>query len=138
MRRYNNILKFKKYYFIKNTIKERNKYAKYIQETYRNFRFFISFKKLMKEINEKYCIIYPCKGNKIELIIYLEQEQKKYVFNYNKILKSFILFINPKKLYAGKYKCQFIIDGIVICDKNYPYAQYKNELYNTKTQNCNK
>jgi hypothetical protein len=130
MRSYNNILKFKKYYFIKNTIKERNKYAKYIQETYRNFRFFISFKKLMKEINEKYCIIYPCKGNKIELIIYLEQEQKKYVFNYNKILKSFILFINPKKLYAGKYKCQFIIDGIVICDKNYPYAQYKNELYN--------
>ena len=121
MRSYNNILKFKKYYFIKNTIKERNKYAKYIQETYRNFRFFISFKKLMKEINEKYCIIYPCKGNKIELIIYLEQEQKKYVFNYNKILKSFILFINPKKLYAGKYKCQFIIDGIVICDKNYPY-----------------
>ena len=130
MRSYNNILKLKKYYFIKNAIKERNKNAKYIQETYRNFRFFFSFKKLMKEINDKYCIIYPCKGNKIELIIYLEKEQKKYVFNYNKILKSFILFINPKQLYAGKYKCQFIIDGIVICDKNYPYTQYKNELYN--------
>ena len=84
----------------------------------------------MKDINEKYCIIYPSKGKKIELIIYLEQEQKKFNFSYNKLLKCFILLINPKKLYAGKYKCQFIVDGIVICDKNYPYTQYKNELYN--------
>ena len=90
---------------------------------------------------EKYCIIYPNKGKKVELLIYLDDEEKektenneisprKYIFNFNKLIKCFILFINPKKLYAGKYKCQFIIDDIVICDKNYPYVQYKNELYN--------
>ena len=146
MRSYNNILKMKKIYLIKNKMEERNKYAKYIQETFRNYRFFISFKKFMKEINEKYCIIYPCKGKKVEIIIYLEDENnnlisKRYTFNYNKLLNCFVLFINPNKLYAGKYKCQFIIDDIVICDKNYPYIQYKNELYNIiefKTNNRNK
>ena len=146
MRSYNNILKMKKIYLIKNKMEERNKYAKYIQETFRNYRFFISFKKFMKEINEKYCIIYPCKGKKVELIIYLEDEKnkllsKRFTFNYNKLLNCFVLFINPNKLYAGKYKCQFIIDDIVICDKNYPYIQYKNELYNIiefKTNNRNK
>ena len=146
MRSYNNILKMKKIYLIKNKMEERNKYAKYIQETFRNYRFFISFKKFMKEINEKYCIIYPCKGKKVEIIIYLEDENnnlisKRYTFNYNKLLNCFVLFINYNKLYAGKYKCQFIIDDIVICDKNYPYIQYKNELYNIiefKTNNRNK
>ena len=137
MRSYNNILKMKKLFLIKNKMEERNKYAKYIQETFRNYKFYNSFKKLMKEINEKYFIIYPCKGNKVELIIYLEDGtsnndliSKRYTFNYNKLLNCFVLFINPSKLYAGKYKCQFIIDDIVICDKNYPYIQYKNELYN--------
>ena len=132
MRAYNNIIKLKKFYFIKNKTNERNQSAKYIQEIYRNYKFYTAFQKLMKDINEKYCIIYPSKGKKIELIIYLEQEQeqKKFNFSYNKLLKCFILLINPKKLYAGKYKCQFIVDGIVICDKNYPYTQYKNELYN--------
>ena len=134
MRSYNNILKTKKLLFIKNKLVERNKYAKYIQETFRNFKFYNSFKKFMKELNEKYSIIYPSKGNKVELIIYLEENNnlipKKYIFNYNKILKCFVLFINPNKLFSGKYKCQFIIDDIVICDRNYPYAQYNNELYN--------
>ncbi len=134
MRSYNNTIRFKKLYFIKNKIEERRKYAQYIQETYRNYKFYSSFKKLLKEINEKYFIIYPCKGKKVELIIYLEESkkliQKKYIFNYNKLLQCFILFFNPNKLNAGKYKCQFIIDDIVICDRNYPYTQFKNELYN--------
>ena len=141
MRSYNNILKTKKYIFLKNKIEERRKNAKYIQETFRNYKFYHSFKKLMKEINEKYYIIYPSKGKKVELLLYLDDDEKtkadnneisprKYIFNFNKLIKCFILFINPKKLYAGKYKCQFIIDDIVICDKNYPYVQYKNELYN--------
>ena len=142
MRSYNNILKTKKLIFIKNKIEERNKYAKYIQETFRNYKFYNSFKKLMKEINEKYFIIYPCKGNKVEIIIYLEENSnlipRKYTFYYNKLLKCFTLFINPEKLYAGKYKCQFVIDDIVICDKNYPYIQYKNELYNIITFNTNR
>jgi hypothetical protein len=134
MQSYNNKLKMKKLFFIKNKIEERNKYARYIQETYRNYKFYSSFKKLLKEMNEKYFIIYPCKGKKVELIIYLEENkklvQKKYTFIYNKLLQCFILFINPNKLDAGKYKCQFIIDDIVICDKNYPYTQFRNELYN--------
>ena len=140
MRSYNNILKTKKYIFLKSKIEERSKNVKYIQETFRNYKFYYSFKKLMKEINEKYCIIYPTKGKKVELLLYLDDDEKtktnneinprKYIFNFNKLLKCFILFISPAKLYAGKYKCQFIIDDIVICDKNYPYVHYKNELYN--------
>ena len=142
MRSYSNILKTKKLIFIKNKIEERNNYAKYIQETFRNYKFYNSFKKLMKEMNEKYFIIYPCKGNKVEIIIYLEENNnlipRKYTFYYNKLLKCFTLFINPEKLYAGKYKCQFVIDDIVICDKNYPYIQYKNELYNIIVFNINR
>ena len=75
MRSYNNTIRFKKLYFIKNKIEERRKYAQYIQETYRNYKFYSSFKKLLKEINEKYFIIYPCKGKKVELIIYLEENK---------------------------------------------------------------
>jgi hypothetical protein len=142
MRSYNNILKTKKLIFIKNKIEERNKYAKYIQETFRNYKFYNSFKKLMKEMNEKYFIIYPFKGNKVEIIIYLEENNnlipRKYTFYYNKLLKCFTLFINPEKLYAGKYKCQFVIDDIVICERNYPYIQYKNELYNIISFNINR
>jgi hypothetical protein len=74
MKSYKNVLKMKKIYFIKNKIEERNKNAKYIQEKFRNYRFYNSFKKFKKEINEKYCIIYPCKGEKVELIIYLEDQ----------------------------------------------------------------
>ena len=137
MRSYLNILKIKKLFFIKYKIEERNKYAKYIQETFRNYIFYNSFKKFMKDINEKYFIIYPSKGNKVELLIYTDNENsnnnlisKRYTFDYNKLLNCFVLFINPDDLYAGQYKCQFIIDDIIICDKNYPYIQYKNELYN--------
>ena len=134
MRSYNNELRTKKLFFLKSKIEERNKYAKYIQETYRNYKFYNLFKKFMKEIHEKYSIIYPCKGNKVELIIYLEGNNilipKKYTFYFFKPLKCFVLFINYNKMNEGKYKCQFIIDDIAICDKNYPYTKYKNELYN--------
>lgn len=142
MRSYNNALKLKKFFFIKNKIEERNQYAKYIQETFRNHQFYISFQKLLKEINEKYYIMYLSKGSKIELIIYFEEDDnlvsKRFTFNYNPLLNCFILLINKNKLFAGKYKCQFIIDDIVICDKNYPYIQYKNELYNIIEFNSNR
>jgi hypothetical protein len=142
MQSYVNVIKMKKLLFINYHLEQRKQKAIFIQETFRNYKFYNSFKKLMKEMNEKYFIIYPCKGNKVEIIIYLEENNnlipRKYTFYYNKLLKCFTLFINPEKLYAGKYKCQFVIDDIVICDKNYPYIQYKNELYNIIAFNINR
>ena len=88
-------------------------------------------------------MIYPKKAEKVELIIYLDNNSqnesilntkvptKKYLFSFNKLLNAFILFISPEKLSAGKYKCQFIVNDAIICDKKYPYIQLNNgTLYN--------
>ena len=143
MRLYNQVIKSKKLLFIKHNMKERNKCAKYIQETFKNYRFYSAFKKLQKDIKQKYFLIYPKKAEKVELIIYLDNNSqnesilntkvptKKYLFSFNKLLNAFILFISPEKLSAGKYKCQFIVNDAVICDKKYPYVQLNNgTLYN--------
>ena len=143
MRSYTQVIKYKKLLFITHNMQERNKCAKYIQETFKNYKFYSAFKKLKKDINEKYFLIYPKKAEKVELVIYLDNNSqnegipnskvatKKYLFSYNKLLKAFILFINPEKIFAGKYKCQFIVNDAIICDKKYPYIQLNNgTLYN--------
>ena len=42
----------------------------------------------------------------------------------------FILLINPNKIFSGKYKCQFVVNDIIICDNRYPTLKTKNQIYN--------
>ena len=136
MKLYTNVIKIKKLVFIKYHLEERKKKATYIQETFRNYKFYKAFKKLKKEIDNSYFLDYPYKAKKVEIIIYLDdetnskKENRKYSFVYNKLLKSYILLINPTKIFSGKYKCQFVVNDIIICDNRYPYIQRNNGFFN--------
>ena len=135
MKIYLNIIKIKKLLFINYHLKQRKIKAIYIQETYRNYKFYKSFKKLKKEIDKNYFLYYPHKAKKVEIIIYFDDEEnnnknKKYSFTFNKLLQYFILLINPSKIFSGKYKCQYVINDIIKFDNRYPTVQYKNCFFN--------
>ena len=136
MQSYVNVIKLKKIFFINYHLEQRKQKAIYIQETFRNYKFYKSFKKLKKEIEQNYFLDYPYNAQKVEIIICFDddtntkKENKKYTFVYNKLLKNFILLISPNKIFSGKYKCQFIVDDIIIFDKRYPTIQHNNGFYN--------
>lgn len=133
MKIYTNVIKIKKILFINYHIQQRKQKATYIQETYRNYKFYKAFKKLKKEINNSYFLSYPYKAKKVEIIIYFDDEKKenkKFSFVYNKLLKYYILLINPNNIFSGKYNCQFVVNDIIICDHRYPYIQHNNGFFN--------
>jgi len=136
MQSYVNAIKMKKLLFINYHLEQRKKKAIFIQETFKNYKFYKSFKKLKKEIDANYYLDYPYPAQKVEIILCFDdeinkkKESKKYSFVYNKLLQNFILLINPIKIFSGKYKCQFVVNDIIILDKRYPTVQYNNEFYN--------
>ena len=136
MKIYVNIIKIKKIIFINHYLKQRNQKAIKIQETFKNYKFYKSFKKLKKEIDKSYFLYYPYKAKTVEIIIYLDDDInnkkgiKKYAFSYNKLLKYFILLINSSIIFSGKYKCQFVVNDIIICDQRYPTIQHNNGFFN--------
>ena len=136
MQSYVNVIRMKKLLFISYHLEQRRQKAIFIQETFRNYKFHKSFKKLKKEIDENYYLDYPYPAQKVEIILRFEdeinkkKESKKFAFVFNKLLNNFILLINPTKIFSGKYKCQFVVNDIIIFDKRYPTVQYNNEFYN--------
>ena len=136
MQSYVNVIKMKKLLFINYHLEQRKQKAIFIQETFRNYKFYKSFKKLKKEIDANYYLDYPYQAQKVEIILCFDdeinkkKENKKFSFVYNKLLKNFILLINPTKIFSGKYKCQFVVNDIIIFDKRYPTVQINNEFYN--------
>ena len=46
------------------------------------------------------------------------------------LLNYFILLINPNQIFSGKYKCQFVVNDIIICDNRYPTIKRKNQIFN--------
>ena len=136
MQSYVNAIKMKKLIFINYHLEQRKQKAIFIQETFRNYKFYKSFKKLKKEIDANYYLDYPYQAQKVEIILCFDdeinkkKENKKFSFVYNKLLKNFILLINPTKIFSGKYKCQFVVNDIIIFDKRYPTVQINNEFYN--------
>ena len=136
MKIYLNVIKIKKIIFINYHLEQRKQKVIYIQNTFKNYIFYKAFKKLKKEIDDNYFLYYPYKAKKVEIIIYFDDDVnnkkaiKKYSFRYNKLLKYFILLINPCNIFSGKYKCQFVVNDIIIFDNRYPTIQYNNCLYN--------
>ena len=143
---YLKVIKIKKKIFIEYYLEQRKQKANYIQDTYKNYKFYKEFKKLKKEIDKSYFLYYPNKAKKVEIIIYLDDGDNnninnkkasiksiksiKYSFSYNKLLKYFILLIDPCKIFSGKYKCQFVVNDIIIFDKRYPTIQCNNCFFN--------
>ena len=134
IRDYINVIKIKKKIFIDYFLEQRKQKAKYIQNSYRNYRFYKSYIKLKKDIDKSYFLYYPYNEKKVEIIIYFDDDNNnkyiKYSFIYNTLLKYYILLIDPCKIFSGKYKCQFVVNDIIIFDNRYPMVQQNNNFFN--------
>ena len=88
----------------------------------------------IKDIDKSYFLYYPYNEKKVEIIIYFDDDNNnkyiKYSFIYNTLLKYYILLIDPCKIFSGKYKCQFVVNDIIIFDNRYPMVQQNNNFFN--------
>ena len=136
LRDFISIIKIKKTILINYCLEQRKLKAIFIQESFRNYLFYKSFKKLRKVIDKNYFLDYPFNAKKVEILLYtdncsiIKNKSKKFTFVYNKLLNYFILLIDPSKIFSGKYKCQFVVNDIIICDNRYPTIKRKNQIFN--------
>ena len=107
-----------------------------MQRSFRNYLFFKSFQKLKNDIDKNYFLDYPFEAKKVDILLYPnndsinKKKNKKFSFKFNKLLNYFILLINPNNIFSGKYKCQFVVNDIIICDNRYPTIKRKNQIFN--------
>ena len=133
---FDSIIKTKKTILINHLLEQRKLKAIFIQESFRNYLFYKSFQKLRESIETNYFLFYPFNAKKVDILLYSDRgaiakkKYKKFSFVFSKLLHYFILLINPNKIFSGKYKCQFVVNDIIICDNRYPTLKSKNQIYN--------
>ena len=133
---YISIVKTKKTILINYCLEQRKIKAIFIQQSFRNYLFYKSFKQLREDIEKNYFLDYTLNAKKVDLLLYADNESitkkkyKKFSFSFNKLLKYFILLINPNQIFSGKYKCQFVVNDIIICDNRFPTIKRKNQIFN--------
>ena len=139
-----NIVKFKDYFLTYDLIKRRYESAKKIQSIFRGNQIYKKVQNIIKKMKTLYTITYPFYAHEVEIRIHvlmnnliigkfgeLKFSIRTYKFEYNPILKLFILFIEPSELESGKYRCQLIVDNIITCDGRYPHIEFSDgKLYN--------
>ncbi len=139
-----NIVKFKDYFLTYDLIKRRYESAKKIQSIFRGNQIYKKIQNIIKKMKTLYTITYPFYAHEVEIRIHvlmnnliigkfgeLKFSIRTYKFEYNPILKLFILFIEPSELESGKYRCQLIVDNIITCDGRYPHIEFSDgKLYN--------
>lgn len=136
LRDYISIIKTKKTILINYCLEQRKIKAIFIQQSFRNYLFYKSFKQLREDIEKNYFLDYTLNAKKVDLLLYADNESitkkkyKKFSFSFNKLLKYFILLINPNQIFSGKYKCQFVVNDIIICDNRFPTIKCKNQIFN--------
>ena len=136
LRDYISIVKTKKTILINYCLEQRKIKAIFIQQSFRNYLFYKSFKQLRENIEKNYFLDYTLNAKKVDLLLYADNESitkkkyKKFSFSFNKLLKYFILLINPNQIFSGKYKCQFVVNDIIICDNRFPTIKRKNQIFN--------
>ena len=141
---YYNIIKFKNSFLTYNLIQKRYEAIAKIQSIYRGKKICEKIQTILKKMKNLYTITYPFKANEVEIKIHVLMNNltigkfgelkftiKTYKFEYNKILKMFLLFIEPNDLESGKYRCQLIVDNIITYDQRYPHIEFcDGECYN--------
>ena len=146
-------VKFRESFLTYDLIKRRYDSVKKIQSIFRGYQIYKKIQTLIKKMKTLYTITYPFYAHEVQIKIHvlmnniiigkfgeLKFSIRTYKFEYNPILKLFILFIEPKELEEGKYRCQLIIDDIITCDVRYPYIEFSDgkfyNLINFKVNNC--
>ena len=136
MHDYISVIKVKKTILINYCLEQRKIKAIFIQQSFRNYLFYKSFQKLRQDIEKNYFLDYTLNAKKVEILLYEDNKSinkkkyKKFSFSFNKLLKYFILLINPNQIFSGKYKCQFVVNDIIMCDNRFPTIKRKNQIFN--------
>ena len=147
-----NLIKFKEKFLLKYIIKKRYNAISKIQSNYRGYIIHKKIKNIILKMKTLYTITYPFYAQEVEIKIYVlnnndiiigkfEELQftiQTYKFEYNPILKFFILFIENSELKPGKYRCQLIVNNIITCDGRFPHIEFSDgKFYNLITFKIN-
>ena len=128
--------------FLKNKLIQKIKVKKFILQQkilnnilllQKNFRGYLIRKKItdyLSKIRTSYLIITGVqeKIKNLQMIVFFNNKNKIFNFTYDNFFQNFILFMERTNVQKGQYKIQFICDGRVIIDPQFP-TQEENGMY---------
>ena len=128
--------------FLKNKLIQKIKLKKFILQQkilnnilllQKNFRGFLIRKKItdyLSKIRTSYLIITGVqeKIKNLQMIVFLNNKNRIFNFTYDNFFQNFILFMERTNVQKRQYKIQFICDGRVIIDPQFP-TQEENGMY---------
>lgn len=128
--------------FLKNKISQNIKIKKYLIQQkileniiliQKNFRGYLIRKKVtdyLSKIRTSYLIKSGIEENikNLQMIVFFANKNKIFDFYYDKFFQKFIFFMDRTKVQKPQYKIQFICDGRVIIDPQFPTTE-ENGMY---------
>jgi len=129
--------------FLKNKINQNIKIKKFILRQkildtilliQKNFRGYLIRKKVtdyLSKIRTSYLIKSGIEENikNLQMIVFFNNKNKIFDFYYDKFFEKFIFFLDRTKVQKHQYKIQFICDGRVIIDPQFPTTSDENGMY---------
>ena len=129
--------------FLKNKINQNIKIKKFILRQkildtilliQKNFRGYLIRKKVtdyLSKIRTSYLIKSGIEENikNLQMIVFFNNKNKIFDFYYDKFFEKFIFFMDRTKVQKHQYKIQFICDGRVIIDPQFPTTSDENGMY---------
>ena len=129
--------------FLKNKINQNVKIKKFILRQkildtilliQKNFRGYLIRKKVtdyLSKIRTSYLIKSGIEENikNLQMIVFFNNKNKIFDFYYDKFFEKFIFFLDRTKVQKHQYKIQFICDGRVIIDPQFPTTSDENGMY---------
>jgi hypothetical protein len=137
--------RFKICYFLKKIISELKAFASRLQKLYRKKQFRHRVLETLTMVRSNYTILFykyyePYQSivpHSVNIKIISGTEEKLMKFQYNKILKCFLLFLPKEGEYQDHYLFSFIINGNDIIDINFPNELHTDgRYYNVLNMNC--
>ena len=138
--------KIKKYILITKLLKKRLKKIIFLQRAIKTFYMNKICRQIINYEKYHYVLTYPFKAEIVQLKIFwnnsnifinnnlycnLNDKYDIYDFEICPIRKIFVLYIFTENIIPGKYRCQFIINGITLCDRRFPHIECNGrQLYN--------
>jgi len=100
----------------------------------KNFRGYLIRKKVtdyLSKIRTSYLIKSGIEDNikNLQMIVFFNNKNKIFDFYYDKFYEKFIFFMDRTKVQKHQYKIQFICDGRVIIDPQFPTTSDDNGMY---------
>lgn len=120
-REYLNKIREQKINLMKRIIKSRSVHSTYLQKQLKMLIFRKRVREIIQKKNDYYCLVCNIKNaKKINLLVWLKDGTKKsFDFEFCKIRKVFVLYIQRKLAHGSIYKVHFIADDKVVIDPMY-------------------